>query len=64
MQIETSETRLADAIKEVVSDKILDLELVTRSDVEEMISDHIDSILDERVDDILASRVTITMQLD
>ena len=62
--METTETRLADAIKELVSDKIIDAELVTRSDVEEMISDHIDQIIDERLDDILANRVTITMQLD
>jgi len=62
--METTETRLADAIKELVSDKIIDAELVTRSDVEEMISDHIDQLIDDRVDDILANRVTITMQLD
>ena len=62
--METTETRLADAIKELVSDKDIDLELVTRSDVEEMISDHVDQLIDERVDDILANRVTITMQLD
>ena len=62
--METTETRLADAVKELVSDKIIDAELVTRSDVEEMISDHIDQIIDERMDDILANRVTITMQLD
>ena len=64
MQYETTETRLADAIKELVSDKIVDAELVTQQDVEAIISDHIDQLIDQRVDDILANRVTITMQLD
>lgn len=62
--METTETRLADAIKELVSDKIIDAELVTATDVEQMISDHVGQLIDERVDDILANRVTITMQLD
>ena len=64
MQIETSETMLVNSIKELVSDKVIDLELVTRDDVEQIISDHIDQLIDERVDDIFANRVTITMQLD
>jgi hypothetical protein len=64
MQIETSETMLANSIKELVSDKVVDLELVTRDDVEQIISDHIDQLVDQRVDDLLANRVTITMQLD
>ena len=64
MQLETAETMLVNSIKELVSDKVIDLELVTRSDVEEIISDHIDQLIDERVHDIFANRVTITMQLD
>lgn len=64
MQLETAETMLVNSIKELVSDKVIDLELVTRADVEEMISDHVDQLIDERVGDILANRVTITMQLD
>ena len=64
MQIETSETMLVNSIKELVSDKVVDLELVTRDDVEEMISHFVDQLIDERMDDILANRITITMQLD
>lgn len=64
MQIETSETMLVNSIKELVSDKVIDLELVTRDDVEEMISHFVDQLIDERMDDILANRITITMQLD
>ena len=64
MQLETAETMLVNSVKELVSDKVIDLELVTRDDVEQIISDHIDQLIDERVEDIFANRVTITMQLD
>ena len=60
----TIESNLVESLAVIIRQVNSEDELVTRSDIEEQISDHVDQLLEDRLHDLLANRVNISIQLD
>ena len=60
----TIESNLVDSLAVIIRQVNSEDELVTRSDIEEQISDHVDQLIEDRLHDLLANRVNISIQLD
>ena len=60
----TIESNLVESLAVIIRQVNSEDELVTRSDIEEQISDHVDQLIEDRLHDLLANRVNISIQLD